>query len=204
MANYEVGVYPVTFDVDIPEGYNRWTVFFRPLLALPVVFLAGGIPLFSVYNWSGPISGALALLALYAWFAIMFTGRFPSTARDTCMLFLRWGANVHAYVFLQAAAYPPFGDKPYPVHINVNWAQGYNRWTVFFRYFLAIPHIIVLLFLSLAQSIVTFIAWFAIMFTGRYPEGLFTFSVGVSRWAMRVTAYLFLFVDEYPPFSLSA
>lgn len=83
-------------------------------------------------------------------------------------------------------------------------AAHYNRWTVFFRLILAFPHWVVLIFLGIAQAVVTIVAWFAILFTGQYPEGLYDFSVGVNRWAARVGAYMLLFVDEYPPFALSA
>jgi len=101
--------------------------------------------------------------------------------------------------------YPPFsGDQPYPVQLGVEPVTRHSRLTVGFRWFLAIPHFIVLFFLGIAQGVVTIIAWFAILFTGQYPEGMFNFSVGVSRWSARVRGYTLLFVDEYPPFSLEA
>src|SRR5262249_9044112 len=105
---------------------------------------------------------------------------------------------------LQAAPYPPFGEGPYPLRLEVEPAEEHSRLTVAFRLFLAIPHYIILFFLGAAQAIVTVIAWFAILFTGRYPAELFTSSVGFSRWSARVSAYMLLFVDEYPPFSMQA
>ena len=78
-----------------------------------------------------------------------------------------------------------------------------NRWLPLVKWFLAIPHFIVLFFLDIAAVVVVIIAWFAILFTGRYPRGMFDFVTGVMRWSLRVTAYAFLLVtDRYPPFSL--
>ncbi len=185
--------YPVDYEIAPPERYNRWTVAFRPFLAIPQLLLVGG---------RGLLTSALLLLVFFGWVAILFTGRFPKTMRDFCLFLYRWTQNVNAYVALQAAPYPPFGTGAYPLELSVVPAERYNRWSVGFRIFLVIPHAFVLFFLGLAQVLVTIIAWFAILFTGRYPEGMFGFSVGVSRWTARVEAYLYLFVDEYPPFTL--
>ena len=79
-----------------------------------------------------------------------------------------------------------------------------NRWLPLAKWFLAIPHYIVLAFLGIAAAVCIVIAWFAILFTGRYPRGLFDFVLGVGRWSVRVSAYAFLLTtDRYPPFSLS-
>ncbi len=212
--------YPVTYDIEKPEHYNRWTVAFRLILAIPQLILvgAGGYHLFALngagdnqagdaanYGFNGGVLMAvLAVLVFFAWFGILFTGRFPASFRDFCHMIFRWSQNVRAYVLLQAAPYPPFGDKPYPLRVTITPAEHYNRWTVFFRLFMVIPHAVVLFFLGIAQGVVTVIAWFAILFTGQYPDELFEFSVGVSRWYARVEAYTYLFVDEYPPFSLAA
>lgn len=184
--------YPVAYAIDPPERYNRWTVAFRPILAIPQLLLTGG---------RGALTAVLGFLSLFAWFAILFTGRYPRSMRDFALLIFRWSQNVDAYVALQAAPYPPFGVGDYPLRLDVQPAEQYNRWAVGFRIFLVIPHAIVLAFLVAVQVIVTIIAWFAILFTGRYPAGMFAFSVGVSRWYARVMAYLCLFVDEYPPFT---
>ncbi|HZU77023.1 MAG TPA: DUF4389 domain-containing protein [Dehalococcoidia bacterium] len=212
-----VAPYPVTYEISRPERYNRWTVAFRLILAIPQIILVGGssynlfnpftylsrrgsslfFPLFS----GGLLSAVLGILVFFAWFAIMFTGRFPGF-RSFCLMIYRWQQNVAAYMALQAAPYPPFGEGPYPLQIEVVPTEDHKRLTIFFRLFMVIPHLIVLWFLGFAQGVVSVIAWFAILFTGQFPEGLFGFSVGVSRWAARVSAYALLFVDEYPPFSL--
>jgi Domain of unknown function (DUF4389) len=199
--------YPVEFSVQHPDHFNRWTVLFRPILAIPIFLLAYG------WEWSvgehltyyvpGPLTALIGLMVLYAWFTILFTGRFPITMRTASIFVFRWIINIGAYVILLAADYPPFGEGEYPVNLAITPADHYNRLSVFFRTILVIPHIVVLFFLFIALYVVTVIAWFAILFTRRYPAGMFNFSVGVIRWSTRVSAYLYLFVDEYPPFSLS-
>jgi hypothetical protein len=115
---------------------------------------------------------------------------------------MRWDVRATAYVYLLRDEYPPFGSGPYPVTFDVDYPEQSNRWSVALRLILAIPQLIVLVFVLLAWLVTVVIAWFAILFTGRYPEGLFRFGVGVQRWTLRVQAYLFLMRDEYPPFSL--
>ncbi len=192
--------YPVSYEIDRPQRYNRWTVAFRLILAIPQLLLVGA----SVAGRGGVLMSVLALLVMFAWFAILFTGRFPASMREFCVMIFRWSENVRAYVLLLAAPYPPFGRGDYPLRLEITPAEHYNRWTVAFRAFLVIPHAIALLFLGAAQAIVTLIAWVSILVTGRYPADLFDFSVGVSRWTARVSAYVYLFVDDYPSFSLEA
>ena len=91
-----------------------------------------------------------------------------------------------------------------PIAIDAELEAGLSRWLWLVKWLLLIPHYIVLFFLDIAAVVVVVIAWFAILFTGRYPEGMFDFVVGVMRWSLRVTAYAFLLVtDRYPPFSLA-
>jgi len=90
----------------------------------------------------------------------------------------------------------------YPVTFNVEYPGELSRWLIFVKWLLAIPHLIVLYLLNMVVGIVTFIAFFAILFTKQYPRGLFDFVVGANRWAANVTAYIFLMRDEYPPFSM--
>jgi hypothetical protein len=119
------------------------------------------------------------------------------------MYYLRWRARAMAYLALLTDAYPPFGDDPYPVRVEVADAAGpRDRAGVALRLILAIPHFIVFFVVALAWFVATVIAWFAILLTGRYPDGLVGFSTGALRWLVRLEAYLLLLVDEYPPFSL--
>jgi hypothetical protein len=218
MALVPARAYPVTYEIRRQEQYNRLTVAFRLILAIPQALLVGGGGYY-FFSWfptsrssqyglglfnGGVLNLVLTVLVFFAWFAILFTGRFPLSMRNFCMMIFRWSQNVHAYLLLYSDPYPPFGDGPYPLQLGVEPAEQYNRWTVAFRLILVIPHAICLFFLGIAQFVVTVIAWFAILFTGQYPVGLFDFSVGVSRWGARVSGYMLLFVDEYPPFSTSS
>jgi len=111
---------------------------------------------------------------------------------------------VDAFVYLLTDVYPST-DEEQSVHLELTYpdAAGLNRWLPLVKWFLAIPHVIVLACLGIAVLVVTIIAWFAILFTGIYPKGMFDFVVGVMRWGFRVMAYALLLVtDKYPPFSL--
>lgn len=218
MTQPSATVYPVSYEIVRPERYNRLTVAFRLILAIPQLILVGGSGYltfwlnrgngagrFFGFGLNGGLLGAvLFLLTFFAWFAILFTARYPDSMRDFCLMIFRWQQNVTAYVYLLAAPYPPFGDKPYVLQLAVEPPVVRNRLTVAFRIFLAIPHFIALFFLGIAWGLVTVIAWFAILFTGQYPEAFYGFSVGVARWSARVSAYMLLFVDEYPPFTLES
>ena len=91
--------------------------------------------------------------------------------------------------------------KTYPVTFGAVYQEKMSRLTTFFRLILVIPHAVVLYFLSIAMGVVTFIAWWAILFTGKYPKGMWEFSVGITRWSTRVNGYMYLLTDKYPPFS---
>src|SRR5690242_17821723 len=101
-----------------------------------------------------------------------------------------------------AAATAGIGDVGYPIGVDVEPPERQSRLSILFRSVLAIPHAIVVYFLLIAQSVVTVIACFAILFTGKYPEGMYRFSVGVQRWSTRYMGYTFLLTGRYPPFSL--
>jgi hypothetical protein len=119
----------------------------------------------------------------------------------------RWSARVSGYMFLLTDKYPPFSldaMADYPVRFDGTVAiDGRNRLTSFFRYFMIIPHIIVLWLVLIAAEVVLLISWFVALFTGSVPPGLHTFLAGTLRWMSRVNAYTMLLTDEYPPFSLS-
>ena len=183
--------YPATYDVAYPEKLSRLLIFVKWLLVIPHVVV--------LY---------LLLLALYvvnviAWFSILFTKRYPEGLFKFSVGVLRWNLNVNAYSGLMRDEYPPFSMDAgqYAVAFDVAYPGELSRWLIFVKWLLAIPHFIVLLFLGLAALVVEIIAWFAILFTGQYPRGLFDFAVGVNRWSARVNAYVLLFTDVYPPFS---
>ncbi len=205
--------YPVTLSIQPATApRNRLTTAFRLILAIPHLILVGGLGMGFAYGGDnrrtaggeGGLLGAVAVfLAVVSWFTIVLTGTHIIGIRQFTMFYMRWRVRALSYLMLFEDAYPPFGDAPYPASIEIVDPSGpRNRLTVAFRLILAIPHFIVLPFVLLGWGITTIIAWFAILFTGAYPQGLVAFGVGAFRWRLRVEAYLLLMVDEYPPFSL--
>jgi hypothetical protein len=213
--------YPVTYDVE-PQitDRNRLTSFFRIILAIPHLIIVGG-PGFSLgsgFSFGGGRGGGFGLgglgtggvlglvasvMALISWFAIVFTGRQPRGLWDFTAMYFRWRARAIAYMALLRDEYPPFGEGDYPVSFTVgDFPETRNRWSVGLRIFYVIPHLIVLIFVGIAWAVTAIIAWFAILFTGAYPEGLYRFAIGYLRWSLRVETYFLLMHDVYPPFSL--
>jgi hypothetical protein len=206
--------YPVTIDVERQlANRDRLTVAFRLLLAIPHFLLVGGIGLgfalsgsrsdYSTSVGETGFLGAVAyLLAIVSWFTIVIGGSHIPAIRQYTTFYLRWRVRALAYLMLLEDRYPPFGDAEYPAALTFVDVEGpRNRLTVGFRLILIIPHMIVVGLLTIAWWVTSFVAWFAILFTGSYPEGLYNFGVGVLRWFIRVEGYLLLLVDEYPPFS---
>ena len=214
--------YPVAFDVE-PQltDRNRLTVAFRIILAIPHLIIVGG-PAFAIgggawfnsrsggdgFRFGGGLSGGGVLglvafvIAVIAWFAIVFAGKHPRGLWDFARMYMRWRTKAGAYIALFRDEYPPFGEGEYPVTYEVAYPETpRNRWSVGLRVFYLIPHAIVLFFLNIAWFVTSVIAWFAILFTGAYPAGLYRFGIGVMRWGMRVESYALLMRDEYPPFS---
>ncbi len=184
--------YALRYDVEYPEGLSRWLIFVKWLLA---------IPHFMILYALGIASGVITFIAF---FAILFTKRYPRGLFDFVVNVNRWNANVSGYTGLFRDEYPPFSWEPgrYAVTYEVDYPEELNRWLPLIKWLLAIPHVIVLYLLFIGAFVAWVIAWFAILFTGRFPRGLFDFIVGVLRWQYRVNAYTGLLRDEYPPFSL--
>ena len=189
----EGAAYPLRFDVEYPEELSRWLIFVKLLLAIPHFIIL----------WALAI--AAGVMGFIAFFAILFTKRYPRGLFDFVVNVNRWSANVDAYTSFLRDEYPPFSWEPgqYAVTYEVDYPEELNRWLPLVKWWLlAIPHYIVLFFLGIAAFVVWVIAFFAILFTKRFPRGLFDFIVGVTRWEYRVNAYTGLLRDEYPPFSL--
>jgi hypothetical protein len=212
------GTYPLTYDVDRQmTGRNRLTCGFRIILAIPHLLLVGGPGGFAAGaplgwvggrgNWVGfganGVLGAVAgVMAIISWFAIVFTGKQPKGLYDFTVFYLRWRARAMAYTALLRDEYPPFGEGDYPIHLGLGeFPVERNRVTVGFRVILLIPQAIVLFFVGIAWFVTAIIGWFAILFTGSYPEGLYNFAVGYLRWSLRFESYALLMHDVYPPFS---
>ncbi len=184
--------YPLRYDVEYPEELSRWLIFVKWLLAIPHFIILYLLLI------------ATSVVTFVAFFAILFTKRYPRGLFDFVVNVDRWSANVMAYLMLFRDEYPPFSWEPgeYAVTYEVDYMQEMNRWLPLVKWLLAIPHIIVLGLLFIGALVALIIAWFAILFTGRFPRGMFDFLVGVHRWNYRVNAYIYLLCDEYPPFSL--
>jgi Domain of unknown function (DUF4389) len=186
--------YPVRFDVEYPERLSRWKIFLKWLLAIPHLIILYLLQI------------VISVLLVIAFFAILFTKKWPRGMFDFAVQVHRWGLNVASYGFLLLRdEYPPFsGDAgQYPVTLEIDYDDKLSRWQIFLKWLFALPHFIILVFLFLAAYVVIVIAFFAILFTARYPRGMFDFVVGTIRWWMRVHAYSYLLMtDRYPPFSL--
>ena len=205
--------YPVSVTVERAiASRNRLTTAFRLILAIPHLILVGGVGLgiashrdsSTTIGGEGGLLGAVVFfLAIVSWFTIVFAGTHIVGIRQFTMFYMRWRVRALAYFMLLEDPYPPFGDAPYPASIAISDPTApRDRLTVGLRLLLAVPHYIVLIFVILAWGVTTIIAWFVILFTGSYPEGLYDFGAGALRWLLRVEAYLLLLVDDYPPFSL--
>jgi len=203
--------YPVTLSVDFPDRpLDRLTSFFRPLVAVPILIIIGLLAGGATQGWEAPgwsvgyaSGGAVVLPTLLM---ILFRQKYPRWWFDWNVNLAKFGTRVEAYMLLLRDEYPST-DEEQAVHLEIPYPdakQGLHRGLPLVKWLLAVPHYIVLAFLGIAVVVCVIVAWFAILFTGRYPRSLFGFIVGVLRWGLRVAAYAFLLVtDRYPPFALS-
>jgi len=200
--DYPLPQYPVSVSIEFaPDGRNRLTTFARPILSIPHMILVGPGAWCHRLDSAGLLGAAAYLLAVVNWFAILVTGTSMTSIRDFQLYYLRWRTRALAYMALFVDVYPPFGDAPYPAAIAViEPGVARDRMTVAARPILVLPHVVILFVLVFGWAVTTFIAWLAILFTGRYPASLQGFGIGVMRWLLRVEAYVLLLVDEFPPF----
>jgi hypothetical protein len=207
--------FPARLEVDHADQYDRVKTLFRLVLVIPIAIvyevLTAGVPRTvyeqigeTVSTTSGGIASGLFVATLLM---ILFRRRYPRWWFDFALELTRFSTRVCAYVALLTDQYPSTVEEQ-GVHLEIDYPEverDLNRWLPLVKWLLAIPHILILVVLSVAAFFAVIAAWFAIMFTGRYPRGLFGFVVGVGRWWLRVQAYALLLVtDRYPPFSLHA
>jgi hypothetical protein len=210
--------YPVQFSVDYPDrSRNRLTTLFRVFVAIPILIVLGAVS-GGTWQWTSGQTGAGQTTAVVAagaggllFFApflmILFRQKYPRWWFDWNLELLRFINRVSVYLALMDDRYPSTDeqqsvrlDYPYP-----DAQRDLNRWLPLVKWLLAFPHYIVLAVLEIVAFFVVIVAWFAILFTGRYPRGLFDFVVGVIRWHNRVVGYaVTLVTDRYPPFSFAA
>jgi hypothetical protein len=204
--------YPVRFAVDYPaRELNRLSTAFRIFAAIPILILLGSIDGYSSDWGSGDARmttiaiGGTGLLVLPPLLMIVFREKYPRWWYDWSLELLRFSNRVGVYVALMDDRYPSTDDSQ-SVHLDAPYPDvpaSLNRWMPLVKWLLAIPHYVVLVILYLGVVFAVIGAWFAILFTGRYPRGLFDYVEGVMRWHNRVVGYAFILVtDEYPPFRL--
>jgi hypothetical protein len=204
--------HPLQFDVEYPErDLDRVSSAFRIFTVIPIAIVLATLGT-ATYNSSGEdytgvvVTGG-GLLFLPPLLMLLFRQKYPRWWFDWNREFLRFANRVYAYGLLLSDRYPSTDEQQY-VRLDVEYPDaraGLNRWLPLVKWFLAIPHYVVLFFLYIGVVFAVIGAWFAILFTGRYPRGLFDYVVGVMRWGNRVIAYaLILVTDEYPPFRLRA
>jgi hypothetical protein len=207
------GPYAARLQIDYPETLDRLTTFFRLIWVIPIAIVYSLITATGnetvitetgrqVVSTGGGIAGGLWLATLLM---IVFRVRYPRWWFEFARELTRFGARIGAYVALLTDQYPSTVDEQ-SVHLEVDYPdveRDLNRWLPLVKWLLAIPHYVVLVVLVVIAILAVVVAWFAILFTGRYPRSLFDFVVGVGRWSLRVNAYAFLLVtDRYPPFTL--
>lgn len=188
-------MYPVSYAADYPgDGRNRLTVFFRSIVAIPWLIVAA-------------IYGFVASWAVFfAWFALVFTGRYPQGLHDFVGGWLRFSSRVNAFSLLATDEWPSFngGENPeYPVRIGVPEPRPeYSRAKAFFRIIIAIPVLLLAYVQGLIASVMAIIGWFAILFTGRMGEGFFDPLRSALAYQTRANSYIYLLTEDWPPFSL--
>lgn len=200
--------YPVRFNCEYPEQLSRLSTAFRIVLMIPLAFMVailsgsaggGGDAARDGASFS---LGVLGSLVLAHWIVILLRKRPVNWIFDTIVHIERFAHRASTYFLLMRDTYPAFEGDWYATY-EVDKPETLERWKVFvWKIITAIPHFLVLIALAFAVIAVTVIAWFAILFTGVYPRGMFGFVEGVIRWSARVFAYVMSLTDVYPPFSL--
>ncbi|MFC5177164.1 DUF4389 domain-containing protein [Nocardioides taihuensis] len=205
--------YPARLAVDYTAEHDRLKTFFRVFLVIPVAVVYGALTAGAtrtVYEQGGDVvqttsGGIVTGLFTATLLMILFRQRYPRWWFDFALELARFAARICAFLVLLTDEYPSTVEEQ-QVHLDLDYPDAerdLNRWLPLVKWLLVVPHVIVLFFLTIGAFFAVVLAWFAILFTGRYPQGLFDFVVGVGRWWLRVQAYAWLLVtDRYPPFSL--
>jgi hypothetical protein len=204
--------YPAKAKIDYPDrALNRLTSFFRLFTVIPigiVLSLLTGAEAQWGQKQNGWLLGAgtgAGIIFLPTLLMILFQQKYPKWWYDFSLNLMKFSGRVGAYFLLMTDVYPST-DEEQSVHIEIAYPdvkKDLNRWYPIFKWILAIPHYVILFFLGIAAFVCIVVAWFAILFTGKFPKGIFDFVQGVYRWGIRVSAYAFMLVtDKYPPFSL--
>jgi hypothetical protein len=206
--------YAARLSIDYPQQLDRLSTFFRLIWVIPIAFVlallteSGNQAMVTATGekLASTGGGLFASLALATALMIAVRVRYPRWWFDFSRELTRFEARVGAYVALLTDRYPSTVEEQ-SVHLDIEYPdveRDLNRWLPLVKWVLALPHYVVLAFLGIGALFAIVAAWFAILVTGRYPQVLFDYVVGVARWSVRVNAYAFLLVtDRYPPFSLN-
>lgn len=191
--------YAARLSIDYPDrSLDRLSTGLRIFYVIPIAVVVAFVSATDA-SWGGVLFVPVLLM-------ILFRRKYPRWWFDFNLQLSRFSTRVMAYLALMSDTYPSTDDEQY-VHLELDYPdveRDLNRWLPLVKWFLAIPHFVVLLFLSIGAFFAGIGAWFAILFTGRYPRGIFNYIEGVMRWWLRVEAYVFLLItDEYPPFRLT-
>lgn len=191
--------YPASLDVDSPEKIANWRPLVQWILAIPHLVIA------QVLGYASEVIG------LVSWIIILFTGKLPEGLANFQVMYLRYQLRAFTYAGFLREEYPPFAFGMTPEDDGLDprvratirpELENRNRLTVAFRIILAIPQLIVLALLAIAAWFAYIVAFFAVLFTGRWPEGIRAFVINVMRWGLRVQVYVALLTDQYPPFAM--
>lgn len=208
--------YPARLEIDYPEeGLGRASTAFRLILVFPIIMLLTVLTGNDMYwnsepdwNWENVFAFLLAaegFVFLPALLMLVFRRKYPRWWFDWNLELTRFTTRTSAYLVLLRDEYPST-DEQQAVHLDIDYpdaSRDLNRWLPLVKWLLAFPHYVALIPVGLTALVLLVAAWFAILFTGRYPRGIFAFQVGVLRWALRVRAYMWLLTtDRYPPFRL--
>jgi hypothetical protein len=183
--------YPARLEVSYPEELNRWLPLVKWLLIIPHFFVLAFVALGAFF------------VAIFAFFAVLFTGRWPRGAFDYLVGTARWVYRVIAYFHLMTDAYPPFSladDPSYPVRLTVDYPEHVANWRPLVQWILAIPYLFIAGVLYWLTGVLTFLAFFTILFTKKIPRELFELMVPGLRWNVRGNAYAYFITERYPPF----
>jgi len=202
--------YPISLSIDYSEKSNRVTVLFRLFLAIPILIILALLTSSSYESEQATKEVervySVGIVFLPTLLMIVFRKKYPKWWFDWNLALAKFSIRVSSYLLLLRDEYPST-DEEQAVNVEINYPdveKELNRWLPLIKWLLAIPHFIVLIFLMLGVIFSTILAWFIILFTGKYPKSLFNFVVGFLRWFLRVEAYaILLTTDKYPPFSLS-
>ena len=191
------GSYPARLGIDAPLEVKNWRPLVHWILAIPQLLIANAL------------RSLRQVITLIAFFTVLFTKKIPDSLFNMIVMSHRYSWRVASYALWMREPYPPFSfvvtpqdDGTDPAWLSIDYQQELNRWAPLYKWLLAIPHFIVLIFLWIVMVLVLIISFFAVLFTGKWPEGLRRYVVGVMRWGLRVSAYVSFLRDEYPPFSL--